>query len=391
MKLSNIKVEQIDINGKITEDFSEILLPSELIKILINSFDNLSEQDGVLFGEFSKQKYAIYFKNISYLGHPHPLFKKRIQIPSSFRNIYKLNKENNIETLLIGVYKYHNNILFCNFDTTRYINNSLNNSSAHVYSIDLKKGVENGIFQKTDMKRNIITVFRPDKVHDFLKTRLIDNQEISLEIADTFDDFFQSVSKLWYGIDCYQEMIEANFPNKFQPEWPGFYLEFKLQEYIHINHKTDVIIYSQNKKKGSIDLDLYFPKLNSYGDLKAHSGSSPGIQGNDYETIMSLLEHQSIYYIICNHETIKDKDRGYVVTEYWNRIQDKKYLRSYGNKMKNQVVIKSYYILEINKDNKKYLDIFYQGVNSNGKPRNPKISISSKNINNFLIHAFILD
>ena len=54
--------------------------------------------------------------------------------------------------------------------------------------------------------------------------------------------------------------------------------------------------------------------------------------------------------------------------------------------MKHSVSLKNYLILEINKYNMKYLDIFKQGKNSDGKPRNPKIMISNKNINNFLVH-----
>ena len=54
--------------------------------------------------------------------------------------------------------------------------------------------------------------------------------------------------------------------------------------------------------------------------------------------------------------------------------------------MKNSVYLKGYQILELNKYNKKYIDIYHQGKNSNGNPRNPKIMISEKNIGNFLVH-----
>ena len=123
-----------------------------------------------------------------------------------------------------------------------------------------------------------------------------------------------------------------------------------------------------------------------YGDLKAHSVGSGGIQGNDYDTIMELLEKQSIYYVVCNHDTVKDKDCGYEVTEFWNKAQSKSDKRSYGNKMKNRVYLKGYQILELNKYNKQYLNIFKQGKNSDGSPRNPKIMISKKRIDNFLVH-----
>jgi hypothetical protein len=62
-------------------------------------------------------------------------------------------------------------------------------------------------------------------------------------------------------------------------------------------------------------------------------------------------------------------------------------LMSYSEKMKYSIKIKSFYILEINKFNCCYLEIFNQGKNSDGKSRKPKISINYKNIDNFLIHS----
>ena len=101
---------------------------------------------------------------------------------------------------------------------------------------------------------------------------------------------------------------------------------------------------------------------------------------------MQLLDNQIIYYVVANHDTEKDSEHGFKVTKYWNGMQNKENLMSYSNKMKYEIKIKSYYILELNKYNKKYIDVFYQGKNSDGKPRKPKISINIKNINNFLVH-----
>lgn len=386
MRLSNINVEQIDYDNSVVFDKGEILSNSEIKKILVSKFDNVSEKGNYIYGQFQNNKYCLFFKNISYLGTPHPLFKKRIQISLDFKKIYEINKLQNIATLIIGVYKYKDTLLFCDFDAKTYINNKAHNSSAHVYTIDLLNGKRNGIFIKNDIRGNIITVFDEEHIIDYLSYKFNTVESSGVEVFDTLDEFFASMVKEWHGIECYMEMIQNNFANKFQPEWPGFYLEYKLSKYLDENHKTDIICYSQNKKKGDIDLDLYFPKLGFYGDLKAHSSVSNAIQGNDYETIMELLEMQSIYYIVCNHDTVKDKDCGYEVTEFWNAQQNKSDKHSYGNKMKNKVILKGYQILELNKYNKEYLNIFNQGKNSDGKPRNPKIMISEKNIGNFLVH-----
>lgn len=391
MNLSKVKVEQI-INSKVVEDFSEILIPSELKKIIHDSFDN-SEicSDGYVYCYYENVKFCIMCKNISYLGNPHPIYKKRIQIPDSFLELYKKNKSKNITTLLIGVYKYKDTLLFCDFNTDKYIKNKINNSSTHVYTIDLLNGYRNGIFKKKDNRNNIITVFNKNNINEFLRIKLNQSQTSGIEIFDTLDDFFDSIFKEWIGIDCYTEMIENGFNNKFQPEWPGFYLEYKLKSYLEEKGKTNIIKYCQNKKSGSVDLDLFFPKIGMYGDLKTHSSNSNAIQGNDYDTIMNLIENQSIYYIVCNHETEKDKDHNYVVTEFWNEVQNKKNTHSYGDKMKYSVKITEYYVLEINKYNKKYLKVFHQGKNSNGKPREPKIMIPNKYIENFRVHIVEFD
>ena len=120
--------------------------------------------------------------------------------------------------------------------------------------------------------------------------------------------------------------------------------------------------------------------------MKAHSNDSTGIQGNDWQTIMDVIEDSSVYYVVCNHNTERDRDHNNEVTIFWNTQLHKEYLLSYASKMKHSVELTSYYVLEINRFNKQYLDVFHQGHNSDGSPRNPKISIKIKNIGNFLIH-----
>ena len=53
--------------------------------------------------------------------------------------------------------------------------------------------------------------------------------------------------------------------------------------------------------------------------------------------------------------------------------------------MKYAVRLKKMYILDINQDNMQYLSVFKQGVNSNGKPREPKIMIEQDNMKYFTI------
>ena len=60
-------------------------------------------------------------------------------------------------------------------------------------------------------------------------------------------------------------------------------------------------------------------------------------------------------------------------------------LRSYGGRMKNQVTLADFYLLDINDGNKQFLSQFKQGINSNGKPRAPKIMVERDQFKNFAI------
>lgn len=386
MYYSNIKVEQINERFEVVEDYGEILTREEMIRIFESYFPSLEHRNGCLYGKYGADRFCIYFKNISYLGTPHPYFKKRIQIGDTFKDVYAENSRLGIHTLLMGVYKYKSTILFVDFDVTKYATRKAHNSSAHVYTIDLKNGLLFGIFQKEDINKNLITVVNTENVDKLLRSKFDCNVDLRLDFIAVLDDFFAGLPKWWHGIASYQEMVDARFNNALQPEWPGFYLEYNLAKYIKEHGVEDIIQYSQNKKKGEIDLDLFFPQVGSYGDLKAHSNDSSGIQGNDWDTIMSVIEDSSIYYIVCNHDTEKDKDHDFEVTMFWNTLLKKDNLMSYSNKMKNSVGLTSYLILEINRFNSQYLDVFHQGHNSDGSPRAPKISIKRQNISNFLIH-----
>ena len=184
-------------------------------------------------------------------------------------------------------------------------------------------------------------------------------------------------------------MINADYRNKHQPEWPGFFLEYEFERYLFQNDKTEVIEYAQDKSKNGIDLDLFFPRIEMYGDLKAHSSNSRSIQGNDLRTITSIINDRRkanhIFYIVCEHDTEKDSEYGYEVTRFWNKSQGKTDLMSYNKRMKNNVTLTHAYIFDINAANEKYLTVFKQGLNSNGKPREPKIMIEHDLFSHFMI------
>lgn len=435
-----ILVEQVDTHGDTVIDYDTSLSTAELYNRIKKYFPKIyRDSDKIICGEYKERKYAIRIKNVTYLGRPHPIFKKRIQIPDDLQVFYKKAKAQNMVPLLLGLYTHDGNEIFCDFNIEDFIDKKAHNSSAHVYTSDLVDAAVNGIFQKKDYRGNQITAFRPDMITAFLenifeedssdadtlfgksptakttqdagvedfsinsisqdsKQRRARRQTTSTfvpgdrvmpaEVISAITKFFMSEKKVWNGIDCYQKMISANYRNKYQPEWAGFFLEYEFELFIRENRLSHLVKYAQDKSTNGIDLDLYFPTIECYGDLKAHSENSRGIQGNDWDTIFSIINSDTnnhIFYIVCEHSTVKDSDCDYALTHYWNKVQNKSNLRSYSKKMKNSVELKKFYILDINRSNKNHLTMFRQGVNSNGKLRPPKIMIEHDKLEEFII------
>lgn len=443
MRIGNTTVEQVDDEGFICIDYDRSLTVTEIYDRIKNYFPKIYKSaDGLICGEHKGKKYSIRAKNVTYLGNPHPHYKKRIQIPDDLQSFYKKSIGRNMQPLLIGLYTYEDNFLFCEFAIDDFIDKKAHNSSAHVYTSDLSAATTDGYFQKVDYFGNRITAFKPEvtavvldellgieeehkdvdeisedyvsdskvkktTITDFIE--VVPKQEKTISpVVQTYiqkllfpsktkehiKDFFEEEESEWYGISCYKKMIESNYRNKFQPEWAGFFLEYEFENYINKKKITPLVQYAQDKSDGGIDLDLYFPDINAYGDLKAHSDNSRGIQGNDWDTVFSILDSKKIanhiYYIVCEHSTIKDSERDFAVTKYWNRVQNKENEMSYSKRMKNTVILKRWMILDINPDNKMFLTMFKQGINSDGKPRNPKIMIEHDNLSKFIIAEGIL-
>lgn len=385
-------VDQVLPSGEIIQGGDTILTPRELGQTITGTLAGTWVQDGHIWGTYEGRRYRVWVLNVTYLGHPHPLYKKRVQLQKTFRDFCQENQEQGVETLLIGVYTYGDVQLFCDFDITQYAQRQVNSSSAHVNIFDLQFALAEHFVQKTDSRGNRITIFDAAHAGAFLRWKFAGIVQ-KPELIQVFDDFFSSLERDWYGVDCYDEMVAANYRNARQSEWPGYYLEFRFEQYLQRRQLDEVVRYAQDKRKNGIDLDLYFPGKGCYGDLKAHSTSSNAILGNDKETVLQLIEEGEVYYIVCNHDTQMDKDHGGVVARHWNQLLGKKNLASYAGKMKYSVHLRSYYILRLTKDNVQYLGDFNQGHNSGAAkaPRKQKIKISKQEVDNFLIHQMILD
>lgn len=374
------KIEQI-IGDHIVTDFDERLTPLKIRDILKTDF-NLLNKSNPYICIVNQKEIKLFVKQITYLGHPHLAFKKRIQISKGWQ--IGLREEN---AYLIGIYKYKDTLLYTIFDKKNFITRITNNSSAHVSTFDLLNAKKKGIFTKQDIRGNVITCVRNDLIN-YVLSRIVAKESILSQEILLFEDFKGTLNSFYHGIECYSELILKNYRNKFQPEWFGFYLEYKFENFLDENPNYKLICWYQSKKsKDDIDLDLNFNN-EFLGDLKTHSNETSAILGNDKTNIYKALKkYGKLWYIVFNHNTFRDSDKDYEVTIFWNTQQNKDNLMSYSKKMKNSIELTDFMILEINEYNQKYLSNFNQGINSNKLPREPKIKIDRKMINNFLIYS----
>ena len=399
------KVDQILKNGEIISDYDEKLTTSEIYDIYKEMFLNETHKDRKQYIVYGK--IALLTANVTYLGHPHPEFKKRIQLKTYYTDYVASNTKHGLKTLYVGIYSYKKTRLFVVFEPTTYQDKKSHNSSAHVYSMNLQYAQKAGDFTKTDYFGNIIHIFKPDLFKEYIKqlanipNYTLSYDDILKEIYNYFAGFFKGINKTWYGLKAYAEMQNAKYKNYRQNEWQGWYFEYLFEKYLNEN-KTNVVSIYGDKKKDGIDFDLVFSKDKwLFGDLKADEINSDiiGNKFNSFEKV--IVEHNGqVYYICALCECEKDSDHDYEVTKYWNELrdEDKQYKNieeiktGYGSKMKHSLKIKEFNILKI--DNTMYeilkLKPYKQGKNSDGKPREPKLKITKDLISNMSVCSFRL-
>lgn len=350
----------------------------------------------------SGQKLLILAKNVSYLGYPHPLFKKRIQIPNTWNTLLK-----DQNTLLIGVYTGPEEDLVVLFANANFQDKKLNNSSAHVYTMDLLKGSEDGYFSKVDGRGNFIQVFQVKEFHEFLKSYTAElNYLVDVDdqlrwyrsrsgskqnvIQPCIDFGRDIIGKTWPGIMAYREMHLACYSKAYEAEWAGWYNEFRFERFVS-KPKYKQLVEVHSPKLG-LDLDLLFLAANPFpGDLKAHTNHETRIIGNDLSTLKKAVLHFGKFWlVVTEHSTIKDKEMGLVTREFWNEIKREAKKGNpdadYSGRMKFSVTITGLMILEINHANLCYVTKYAQGKQPDGSPRNLKFAIEKKSLDNFVLY-----
>lgn len=407
--MANIKSEQIRSDLSLELDFDQPLNVTEIINKLIIvlgkencTIEKILNKKVLVYSHDNKKEYLL-LAAITYMSGSgqHPIFKKRMQLKKWYKeliNIIEKNKNKNVR--FIGAYHYKGNIVLTEFLKDTYVSKKMNSSAAHVYTNDLFQAMKNGWFRRIDKNNNTIITVKYIKFKDYLDGLLKDENELFL----LFNKFNNNFSFGWWltAEGAIKEMFESKWSKWKETEWAGWYLEYRFDKFITDHAIENKIKYvgSKNKKPGELDFDLWFPEEMFYGDLKASDITKNEAPGNDQETFIECInKYDKFWYIIYEHETIKDSElTNFPATRFrTNFIKDnnewpknKKWNEfSYHKRMKNSVKFVRMFIIELNRINfREILDEFHQGKQPSGDFRKPKFKITKRNIDNFIVFQY---
>lgn len=391
-------VDQIGPDGTVVQDTDARIRPAERVAILGRYLPEVYVQQVGPERVLIAGDNALLVRQVHHLGHPWPGFKKRIQIPNQWIRIHHLLREGGLRPRFIGLYHYEGTTIFVDFDPDTYVARKANNSAAHVSTNDLFQAQARGSFSRTDRNGNRLTSVRADSFAHYLRTGDV-GTDPHLEVLQQFNEAFLD-GQLTMAMTAVQRMHRAAWPDRFQGEWPGFYLEYRLEEFLHTAGHTDRVRHLKNKTPGGFDYDLQFrdgPTVAHYGDLKASDHVQKEAPGNDAASVRACLqEYGKFWFVLYEHQTWKAKDNQNAATIEWNRWRrDAGYVArkgfnelSYAGRFKEAVRFFSMKVLEVNTGNfHTVLGDFAQGRQPSGDARALKVMIRKDRIDNFLVHS----
>ena len=405
-RLHNRPSEQIrsDFGLEIADD--QVLSPKKQREALTYylgekqcSIETILEKKVFVYRKNGK-KYILLHKAISYLGNPHPIFKKRIQIPSWWQEfcIEASKAKLDYDIRFVGVYHYQNNVIFVDFAKNTYLQHGLHNSSAHVYTNDLYQAVRNGVFHREDQYGNHFYSVRAKDLADYLSGAKTGNNDL-FELFAKFNNGF-SFGQWLYAVDKIKEMYGDGWRQWKQTEWAGWFLEYKFDQFIKTNNLQSIAEYvgtsHKGHKEGVYDFDLWFDKAQFYGDLKASDIKEKLSPGNAQDTFIECINHYGkFWYVIYEHETQKDSE----ATNYQATKERDEFISSLGmpveehsknhRYIKHSVNFVKMSIFELNSINfRDALVEFNQGKQPDGSPRKKKFSIKKKEADNFVVYRY---
>ncbi|GAB3781547.1 hypothetical protein [Nocardioides ungokensis] len=394
-------VDQIGPDGSFVQDVDTTLSPSRKRELLIDALPGTQIEDYADHRVVRFKDQVILTKQVTHLGRPWEAFKKRIQIPRDWLDVWWRGEVDGLTVRFVGVYHYGETTIFVDFDPTTYVKRKANNSAAHVSTNDLFQAQTLGQFAREDKNGNRLTSVRADQFATYLLAGF-EEKNPHIEVFDRFSDEFLNGARI-DGLTAVQEMHVANWPDKFQTEWAGFYVEFRLSRYINQHGLGDLVVVQKDKRRGEFDYDLRLLNkgvLEHYGDLKASNIAISDSPGNDAADFFRCLEETGrFWYVIYEHQTWHGRDNDDVSTIAWNdwrrsaghvgrsQVYDP---LSYAGRFKEAVRFVRVKILEVNQAN---IGIVLGDFQKDFKqadgvtPRKGKVMIKKKDIDNFLIYT----
>ncbi|MCL3838129.1 hypothetical protein [Aeromicrobium duanguangcaii] len=397
--MGNVIVDQIAPDGNLIGDVDTTLTPTQRVHLLVSALPGATAERyaGARVVRFKDQ--VILSAQVTYLGTPWQPYKKRIQIPRSWLAVHRQAELDGLTTRFVGVYHYGSTTIFVDFNPTTYVRRNLNNSAAHVFTNDLFQAQTLGQFSRVDRNGNRLTSVRADELEMYLMTGY-EERNPHIEVIAQFSEAFLDGARI-EALDAIQEMHAAGWPDKFQNEWAGFYVEFRLSQFLAERGLGGVVAVQKEKRRGQFDYDLQFFKdghLEHYGDLKASNVAATDSPGNDAANFYRCLEECGrFWYVVYEHETWHGRDNGNTATREWNEWRrsvghvgrgDYNPL-SYAARFKEAVRFVNVKVLEVNLTNVgTVLGEFQKDFRQpDGKPRKGKVMIRKKDMENFLIYS----
>lgn len=394
-------VDQIGPDGALVKDVDTTLSSRARAELLLSALPGatLEKHFGATVVFFDDQ--LILSKQVTYLGNPWEPYKKRIQIPSEWLTVYAQAVYGGLNPRFVGVYRYGETTIFVDFDPSTYVEHGLNNSSAHVATNDLYQAQTLGQFSREDKNGNRVTSVRADQFETYMSSGY-EEKNPYIDVLDRFSGELLDGTTI-DGLTAVQEMHAAEWPDKFQNEWQGFYLEYRLNGFVKRHDLERLLVVQKEKRRSEYDYDLRLLRngvTEHFGDLKASNIAVDDSPGNDATKFFQCLEEYGrFWYVIYEHETWHGRDNGNLSTIAWNdwrrlvghvgRSKDEYSPLSYAGKFKEAVRFVRVKVLEVNQSNvgivlKEFQKDFKQ---PDGSLRKAKVSINKKDIDNFLIYT----
>ncbi len=406
----NLKSEQIgpDLNKELA--FDQVLSAKEQQEKLVYFLGKENCSTIELYGKKvflykdGRKKYILLHKAVSYLGGngQHPVFKKRVQLPSWFKDFCNAVKKDKLsyDVRFIGVYHYKGGVIFVDFIKDTYLKKKVHNSSAHIYTNDIYQAMRNGVFHKEDMFGNHIYTIRSNRFKSYLTGKDVGSNDL-FALFEKFNFGFPFGH--WLTVfNAVKEMYDNKWSQWGQSEWAGWFLEYRFNEFTKQNKTSSLMRYTglenKSKKQNRFDFDIWFDRDNFYGDLKSSDIIQKETPGNDISNFVECINlYDKFWYVIYEHDTQKDNENNnYADVRKYNaylRKTDKKFKDkddlSYAKKLKTKVKFVKMTILELNRINySEALTVFNQGHQPDGSARNPKFMIKKKDMDKYSVFRY---